>query len=183
MKFIHCPECGALLVKREIGDEGLMNYCEHCKKPVFDQPAVCIIALAVNEQGEAALLRQNYINAERYVCVSGYLKSGESAEECTRREIHEELGLEIQSLTPIHTYYLAQKDMLMLGYLARVAKAEFQLSGEVDSARWVPLQQAHVLGPKSETSAAQQLIRACQARLKDEFSSQPTNFDEIVGEN
>ena len=71
----------------------------------------------------------------------------------------------------------------MLGYLARVAKAEFQLSGEVDSARWIPLQQAHLLGPKSETSAAQQLIRACQARLKDEFSSQPTNFDEIVGEN
>ena len=117
------------------------------------------------------------------MCVSGYLKSGESAEECTRREIHEELGLEVQSLTPIHTYYLAQKDMLMLGYLARVTKAEFQLSGEVDSARWVPLQRAHLLGPKSETSAAQQLIRVCQARLKDEFSSQPTNFDEIVGEN
>ena len=59
-----------------------LNYCDVCKKPVFDQPAICIIALAVNEQGEAALLRQNYINVERYVCVSGYLKSGESAEEC-----------------------------------------------------------------------------------------------------
>ncbi len=89
MKFIHCPECGTLLVKREIGDEGLMNYCDVCKKPVFDQPAICIIALAVNEQGEAALLRQNYINVERYVCVSGYLKPVNPQRKCTRRETGE----------------------------------------------------------------------------------------------
>ena len=63
MKFIHCPECGTLLVKREIGDEGLMNYCDVCKKPVFDQPAICIIALAVNEQGGSGPA-----SAELYQC-------------------------------------------------------------------------------------------------------------------
>ena len=45
----------------------------------------------------------------------------------------------------------------MLGYLAKVKKAEFQLSGEVDAAVWVPFYEA--LGMLREGSIAWQLVK------------------------
>ena len=45
MKFTYCPDCGTKLIQKEIGDEGLMPYCENCKKPFFEMFSTCIIAL------------------------------------------------------------------------------------------------------------------------------------------
>lgn len=52
---------GKKLVHKEIGDEGLMPYCNKCERPIFDLPYTCIITLVVNENGEAALIRQGYV--------------------------------------------------------------------------------------------------------------------------
>ncbi len=158
MRFTYCPHCGARLVPREIGDEGLVPYCEGCKKPLFDLPAPCIIALAVNECGEAALIRQGYVNTAHYVCIAGYIKIGETAQETARREIFEETGLTAERLTPLGSWGMEKKELLMLGFGARVKKAAFRLSGEVDSARWFPLRAA--LDAVPPHSVAQQLIQA-----------------------
>ena len=64
MRFKFCPDCGTKLIPREIGDEGLVPYCEECKKPLFDMSSVCIIALVVNDAGEAVVMRQNYISTQ-----------------------------------------------------------------------------------------------------------------------
>ena len=82
MRFEYCPHCGTRAVQKEIGDEGLMPWCDRCKRPLFDIFSTCIIALAVDEEGNVALLRQGYISTRHYVLVSGYIKPGESAEEC-----------------------------------------------------------------------------------------------------
>ena len=92
MRFEYCPHCGTRAVQKEIGDEGLMPWCDRCKRPLFDIFSTCIIALAVDEERNVALLRQGYISTQHYVLVSGYMKPGESAEECAAREIGEELG-------------------------------------------------------------------------------------------
>ncbi len=85
MKFVHCPQCGTKLIKKEIGDEGLVPYCEACGRPWFDMPYACTITLVINEYDEVALLRQGYVAAEHNVCVAGYIKGGESAEETAVR--------------------------------------------------------------------------------------------------
>lgn len=139
MEFRYCPHCGTKAVPKEIGDEGLVPWCDTCRLPLFPMSAVCIIALAVDEEaGEAALLRQSYISAQYHNLVSGYIKPGESAEACAAREIEEELGLKAERLTLIGTYWFGKKDMLMVGFIARVRKQAFHLSGEVDQAAWVP---------------------------------------------
>ena len=61
MKFTYCPDCGTKLIQKEIGDEGLMPYCENCKKPLFDMFSTCIIALVVNEYGEAPVERLRFV--------------------------------------------------------------------------------------------------------------------------
>ena len=60
MKFMYCPHCGAKLAKREIGDEGLIPYCEACRRTRFDMPYACTITLVINEFDEVTLIRQGY---------------------------------------------------------------------------------------------------------------------------
>lgn len=142
MRFEYCPHCGTRAVQKEIGDEGLMPWCDRCKRPLFDIFSTCIIALAVDEEGNVALLRQGYISTQHYVLVSGYIKPGESAEECAAREIGEELGLAVRGLHFTGTYWLGKKDMLMIGFVANVHREEFHLSQEVDQAVWVTPEEA-----------------------------------------
>lgn len=157
MRFTFCPHCGNRLGKREIGDEGLIPFCEACDVPLWDMFTTSIIAAVVNEQNEIALLRQNYVSATKYVCVAGIMKLGESAEETTVREIEEELGLTVTELQYIASYPYDKKEMLMLGYRASVEKKDFVLSGEVDSAEWVRLDRAPQL--LREGSIAWQLVQ------------------------
>ena len=142
MRFTYCPHCGSRLVKKEIGDEGLIPYCESCRVPLWDLFTTCIICAVVNEFGEIALLRQNYVSATSYVCVAGVMKLGESAEETARREVREEIGQEVESLTFLQSFPYEAKEMLMLGFLAKVKKTDFMLSGEVDAVKWFPLSDA-----------------------------------------
>ena len=142
MRFQYCPDCGSKLVPREIGDEGMVPFCENCSRPLFDMFSTCIIALVVNEFGEAVVLRQNYISTQYGTIISGYMKPGETAEETTIREIQEEIGISVERLEFAGSYWFEQKDMLMIGFFAHARKADFKLSEEVDEASWVPAEQA-----------------------------------------
>lgn len=142
MHFTYCPHCGSKLIGKEIGDEGLIPYCRQCETPLWDLFTTCVICGVVNEFNEIALIRQDYVSRTNYVCIAGIMKPGESAEECAAREIEEEIGQKVQSLTFVRSYPYEKKEMLMLGFRATVRKEEFQLSGEVDKAQWFPLDQA-----------------------------------------
>lgn len=157
MRFNYCPHCGSLLNKKEIGDEGLIPYCENCRIPLWDMFTSCVICAVVNEYNEIALLRQNYVSKTNYVCVAGVIKLGESAEETAQREIKEEIGLDVESLQFVHSYPYSKKEMLMLGYHARVKKGDFLLSGEVDSVAWFPLSDA--LNQLRPASIAWELVK------------------------
>ena len=81
MRFQFCPHCGTRAVLKEIGDEGMVPWCPECRLPLFPMFSTCIIALAVDEQGEVGLLRQGYISSQYHLLVSGYMKTGEAGEE------------------------------------------------------------------------------------------------------
>lgn len=160
MRFIYCPHCGDKLIKKEIGDEGLIPYCNSCQEPLWDMFTTSIICAVINEYNEIALLRQEYVSETKYVCVAGIMKIGESAEEAAVREIKEEIGLKVERLQYIKSYPYDKKEMLMLGYRADVKKAELKLSGEVDAAKWFPLSEA--LGHLREGGIAWQLVKQIQ---------------------
>lgn len=157
MRFTYCPHCGSKLIKKEIGDEGLIPYCENCRIPLWDMFTTCIICAVVNEHREIALIRQSYVSTANYVCIAGVMKLGESAEECAAREVLEEIGQHVEKLEFIRSYPYEKKEMLMLGYKASVHKEAFRLSGEVDSVAWFPFEEA--LGKLREGSIAWQLVK------------------------
>ena len=163
MRFTFCPHCGEKLVKKEIGDEGMIPYCTHCQVPLWDLFTTCIICAVITEDKEIALLRQGYVSATNFVCVAGVMKPGESAEDAAMREVQEELGLKVKKLEYIHSYPFEQKEMLMLGFKATVRKADFQLSQEVDRAQWFPLSEAP--GKLRQGGVAWQLVTAIKKEV------------------
>lgn len=136
MHFKYCPDCGQKLTERELGDEGMVPWCEKCDKPWFDMFPVATISLVYNDNNEVLLLRQNYISTQFHNLVSGYITPGESAEECAVREIMEETGQKVEKLELVMTNWFAKKDMMMVGFFAKVHKSPLHLSVEVDSAGW-----------------------------------------------
>ena len=157
MRFTYCPHCGEKLVKKEIGDEGRIPFCEKCAIPLWDMFTTCIITAVVNDENEVALIKQSYMTTETYVCVAGHMKIGESAEETVIREVKEEIGLDVEELRFIQTYPYEKKEMLMLGFMAKVKKTDFVLSGEVATAKWFPF--AEALENIREGSIAWQLVK------------------------
>ena len=178
MRFRYCPDCGEKLTLKQLGDEGGVPFCKKCGKPWFEMFPSAVIVLVVNEDGEAALLRQSYISNKYCNLVSGYMKPGENAEETARREVAEEIGIELDELRLVGTYWFAKKDMLMIGFIGRTTDGEFTLSKEVDSAEWVSAGKAiKLVHPKGSVSYAlldEYLKRSVSATFAEEMK--PTKW-------
>lgn len=164
MHFKFCPYCGELLSNRIIGDEGEVPFCKSCNIPLFDMFSVCVIAALKNEQNEVALLWQEHCSKQYYTLVSGYMKTEETAEQAIRREILEELGIEVDSVESAGTYWFEKKEMLMIGFVCTARKTEFRLSGEVQKAIWVPVSEAFGM-VHSKGSISYALIEKCDEKL------------------
>lgn len=142
MRYKFCPNCGNKLTEIHAGDDGMVPYCEACKKRWFDSFQSCVIVLIYNEFNEIILARQGYLSDKYASITSGYMTPGETAEEAAIREVKEELGLDIETLEYAGTYWFDARDMLMHGFIGFVHKKNLQLSQEVDSAEWIPALEA-----------------------------------------
>ena len=142
MRYKYCPECGAKLNGRQAGDDGLVPYCDNCKRYWFDSFSSCVIVMVVNELHEIALLKQSYISDQYETFVAGYITPGENAEEAATREVKEELGLTVENLIYEGTHWFDKREQLMHAYIGIVKKADFSTSSEVDGVSWIPLEEA-----------------------------------------
>lgn len=156
MRYAHCPDCGRVLTARELGDEGLVPWCDECRRPWFDIFSTCVITAVLNADGQVLLQRESR-RPEMEVLVAGYIKPGESAEEATRREIAEETGLTATSLRYVGSFPHGGGDRLMLGFAAQAEGEAKPDSTEVVSARWTSLDEA--VAALREGSIAQQVVR------------------------
>ena len=141
MVFKYCPNCGKELDKKEIGDEGLVPYCFICEQPHFNFSYPCVLCVIYNENNEIALIKQNYVS-EYWVGVAGYVKQGETIEDCAKREVEEETGLSVDEIKYIKSFYHEQADLLMFGFICKSKTVAFNISKEVDQARWFPADEA-----------------------------------------
>lgn len=142
MKYIYCPTCGSRLIGKTAGDDGEVPFCDSCGKYWFDSFYSVAIVLVANEYNEIAMLRQGYLSDKYWNYVAGFIKPGETAESTAVREVKEELGLTVDRLEYGGTYWFADREQLMYGFIGFVKKADFDLSVEVDAAEWVPIDEA-----------------------------------------
>lgn len=136
----YCPECGHLLEKKFLKDEGDIPYCSKCASfrfPVFN---TAISAILFNESHDKILLIKQYDITE-HVLVAGYVSQGENAETTVTREISEELGLKVKSLTFNASQYYERSNSLMINFAVTVT-GNVSPNYEIDDWDWFSIEEA-----------------------------------------
>ena len=159
MRYTYCPDCGKPLIPRQLGDEGLVPWCDSCQRPWFDTFSTCIIVAVMNADGQVLLQRERR-RPEMEVLVAGFIKPGDTAEDTVRREIAEETGLTTTSLRYVASYPHMGGNMLMLGYCAQAEGGLHPSEREILSARWCTVEEA--IAALKQGSIAQQVVQAIQ---------------------
>ena len=94
--FHHCPRCGAA----HPGPAGQVPFeCPACNLTLFFNPTVAAGVFLFDGDGRALLIRRAKEPAKgKFAVPGGFIDPGETAEDGLRREVREEVGLEVERL-------------------------------------------------------------------------------------
>ena len=128
-----CPRSGGG-TERHTGSWG--KRCTLCGLERFPPTHPCAIVLV--RRGEEFLLGRKAIWPEgRYSLIAGFLDAGESLEECARREVREESGVEITNLRYVGSQCWPFPSQVMAGFVADYAGGELAVEDdELEDVRW-----------------------------------------------
>lgn len=129
----HCPRCGepTTAIKGERGKR-----CLRCKYDHYPHLHPAVIVLV--RDGERVLLtRKAFWAPNRFGLVAGFVDIGESLEAAVRREVAEEVGVELGEIRYVASQYWPFPSQLMVGFVADYAGGEVRVDhAELEDARW-----------------------------------------------
>jgi NAD+ diphosphatase len=97
-----------------------------------------VVGALVEHDGEIVLARNADWPEGWFALITGFLEAREDPKAAVRREVKEELNLDVVSMEPIGNYIFAERNEVMLCYHA-VAVGDIQLGAElVDYRRYKP---------------------------------------------
>ena len=120
-----CPSCGTKTVMQTT----ISKQCPNCKYEIY--PVVSPAILVRIRKGDAILLvHARNFRGSFYGLVAGFLETGETLEECVRREVMEETGLEINNITYFGNQPWPYPSNLMVGFIADYVSGTIRLQDE-----------------------------------------------------
>jgi NAD+ diphosphatase len=155
-----CGRCG--------GETGLVEgemamRCTRCG--MLHHPRVSPAVIVRIRRGDRILLARSpgFPKGMRSV-LAGFVEPGESIEETVRREVREEVGLEVENLTYFGSQPWPFPNSLMIGFTADYAGGELRPEpGEIEDAGWYGADELPMLPPK--VSIARRMIDDFVARM------------------
>ncbi|GAB2191619.1 hypothetical protein MAH1_32270 [Sessilibacter sp. MAH1] len=131
--------------------------CSRCKRFWYPRIQPCVIVLIHKNNDEVLLAKHGKYISDMYSCIAGFVESGETLEQAARREIKEEVGVDVDELQYFSSQPWPFPNQLMIGFFARYNGGEIIIDGdEIIDAKWFSLKQLPVTPPK--TSIAGQMI-------------------------
>jgi NAD+ diphosphatase len=129
----YCGRCGnSMEMKR---DERAME-CPRCGFTSFPRISPAII-VAVTRDNRILLARANRFPTGLYSVLAGFVEPGETLEECLRREVKEEVGVEVEDVRYFGSQPWPFPHSLMIGFTALYAAGELKIDPvEIDDAGW-----------------------------------------------
>jgi len=128
-----CAQCGA---PTALADGGYRRVCGNCSAEHFPRtdPAVIMLVTA----GDRCLLGRNRRFAGGfYSTLAGFVEPGETIEEAVKREVFEEVGVEVEDVRYFATQPWPFPSNLMIGCFAQAATQDIAVDGnEILDARW-----------------------------------------------
>lgn len=138
----YCMACGTKLEMKYLDSEGRnIPYCPACKDYRFPVFNTAVSMIVMNEARDRILLIKQY-GRDSYILVAGYINKGEDAEDAARREVREEVGLNVSSVHFNHSHYFAPSNTLMLNFTVIVSDTDVHEDWEIDSYKWFSCEDA-----------------------------------------
>ena len=132
-----CSRCGAPLAHAPASRELVCTECAHI---VYPKVTPGIIAGVIDRESNRILLT-TYANrpGARPALVAGFAEVGESLEGCLRREVREEVGLEVTNLRYVDSQPWPYSDSLLVGFFCEVTGSRDIVleEDELKCAEWV----------------------------------------------
>jgi NAD+ diphosphatase len=130
-----CGSCGHLNTDAEHGEYA--RVCPRCGRKEFPRISPAILVLIKNERGEALLAHNNNFKDNVYSLIAGFLEAGENLENTVMREVREEVGLEIDSVTFVTSQSWPFPNSLMVGFEAKHKSGVIRCDQkEIADAKW-----------------------------------------------
>ena len=140
----YCGRCGT--ANEEIEGE-LSRRCPSCGLTSFPRISPAVIVLV--RRGERILLgRGHHLPAGLFSTLAGFVEPGETLEETVRREIREEVGIELDAVRYFGSQPWPFPDSLMIGFTAEHAAGELVVDpAELAEAAWFGLDELPPVPP------------------------------------
>jgi NAD+ diphosphatase len=123
-----CPRCAAELTAKEQGGR-VRSFCANCQFTHWNNPLPVVAALI--QHGDQILLARNAAWPPKvFALITGFLESGETAEEGIRREVKEETNLDVLDCNLIGIYEFHKKNEMIIAYHVTTT-GEIALSDEL----------------------------------------------------
>ncbi len=156
-----CGRCGA--ATEPMADQRA-RHCPRCGLDAYPRLAPAVIVLVEQDDGRVLLARNASFSEPFFSCLAGFVEPGETLEEAVRREVREEVGIELCDLAYFGSQPWPFPHSLMIGFTARLASGEVHPDGqEITEAAWFPASDLPRL--PGEISIARALIEAWRGRV------------------
>ena len=121
----YCPVCGTPTEQTT----PICKRCPRCGHELYPPIAPAIIVL-IRKGEEVLLVHARNFRGNFHGLVAGFIEVGETLEECVRREVCEETGLEIKELRYFASQPWPYPSGLMIGFTATYAGGSLKLQTE-----------------------------------------------------
>ncbi|OEC94928.1 MULTISPECIES: NAD(+) diphosphatase [Methanobrevibacter] len=129
----YCGRCGT---KTQIDEKDMMLKCPECGQNHYPRIAPAII-VAIRKGEELLMANHSYHETIRYALIAGFVEPGESIEEAVKREVSEEVGIEIKNLEYKRSQSWPFPNSLMVGFTAEYENGDIKVDGdEILKAKW-----------------------------------------------
>ena len=129
----HCGRCGEP-TERVPGERG--RRCARCDLTAYPRVSPAIIVL-IERDDRILLARGRAFVPRRFGIIAGFVEPGESLEDAVRREVHEEVGIEIDHIDYFGSQPWPFPHGIMIGFRATHLRGEITLGdGELAEAGW-----------------------------------------------
>jgi NAD+ diphosphatase len=157
-----CGRCGG---ETEPVSGELAKRCARCGMLHYPRLSPAIIVL-VRKGDRILLARSHGFPPGMYSVLAGFVEAGESIEEAVRREVMEEVGIEVKNVRYFGSQPWPFPNSLMIGFTTEYAGGELEIDpAEIEDAGWYEHDKLPPLPPKA--SIARTMIDDFLARRAD----------------
>jgi ADP-ribose pyrophosphatase YjhB (NUDIX family) len=140
--FKHCPRCAA---QRTSESDAVRFVCEGCGFVYYYNVAVSSSVIIVAKDGHALFIRRaRNPGMGKLALPGGFIDRGETAENAAMREVHEEAGVQLQSVEflasfpNLYTYRDVEYPVVDLFFTAQVDSRQASPLDDVTEIVWAP---------------------------------------------